>query len=399
MNDSSNVSLWYQNLFGISNDKKPELDLAQHNAVENDKDMIDLQIPDRLQLLGNELLREVDELGYNARIYSRLAPFLVAYVVQQLVKQSPWLDYRTYSMNFLANNNMNTMFSDPGAEILGNHDELDKHDCLQSLIETWCSEMMKQMKTRQQDSKNNATANTRMFRRSLVIVFSTYMFRFEEKERCGHCITLALEAPADLSNVRLLILEYRAHEYIYNVHDKLHQWMANGVGKGQRIKREIVCLKNGGINIDDGFMKCMSVAYRVCIHLAYEEDPSDIHESMDEFQQVAMRIQGELFRMVNWLNRNKDIIDKKYTLTVCQNMANLVFEMHINNHLLLVPRGVFPPNVSINELKKEKRKQSRKDEEATFFSYVDSDSNGAIKQLYYNPHEGEPFSTNQPVPS
>ena len=232
-----------------------------------------------------------------------------------------------------------------------------------------------------------------IFRRSLVIHFQTYMHRFCSTTLVGHAITIALEVNAHApTTVRMLIFDYRAHEYVYSVHDRLHQWMANGVGLEQPTIREVVCLKNnGGMHVDDRFMKCMSVAYRVCIHLAFDMDPSAIHESNDEFQGASEYLQGQVFRMLDFLDHHPKILNKTHTLTVCQSLAKPIYEFSTHNHLLLVKHD-FLGNTPINYDTDDPHHKAEEEEEVHFFDCV-AHSNDAVLCLFYNPHSGVAFHT------
>jgi hypothetical protein len=94
---------------------------------------------------------------------------------------------------------------------------------------------------------------------------------------------------------------------------------------------------------DDGFMTCMSVAFRVCICLAKR---LPLHESESYFEASRANLQHHIFTMLRWVQTEPLLQSKRYTALVSLEMAEPLFEISRRNcYLLLAP---YTPAVALS---------------------------------------------------
>ena len=290
----------------------------------------------------NTLWNTQDDVGQDGVIFSRFASFLVAHEIKARARDNHWLDYKAYSIN-QSDDDYGYFFGLQGHSYFSQnriHTELEKEDTsredynctyeIQKFVEEWSSLAVKEIKS----SKAHTT------RRSLIITFVTNMVEYEEKTHCGHCIIIAMEKSQDNKNLRLFIFDYRMHEYLYSIHDRLFHWMVTGCSRffpNDSITCETVCLKDR-LHVDGCFMTCMSVAYRVCTYLSFVKDPHEIHESESTFRASKDFLKHHIFSMINSLVENEDLIQKRSTAIVSSEMAKDIYEICSENcYINVVP--------------------------------------------------------------
>ncbi len=222
--------------------------------------------------------------------------------------------------------------SDPVLTRRGLADHDDDTNRLQDCIEQWGATAMEEL----------ARKRAARFRRSLIINFVTEFDKHGQQRFSGHQITIAIEA-ADPAIIKLMILEYRMHEYVYNVHGRLFQYMANAVRSSAHfdedatsITQRVVCLK-GRLRIDPDFMMCMSVSYRVSAMLSYVETPELIHETLEEFEESRRFLLHHTARMLNWFMHNPDVKAKRSTVLIPRQMTEGRFFELKGLQFVLVP--------------------------------------------------------------
>ena len=128
------------------------------------------------------------------------------------------------------------------------------------------------------------------------------------------------------------------HEYVYNVHDQLFQFMTDEVRQYSAhydsLHTETVCLK-GKLHVDKEFMTCMSVSFRVCLYLSKD---TPLYESDEDFKTDSLNLPNHIWRMFEWVKNDKRLIDEHFTLLISPPMAELVFEINNENcYLMLAP--------------------------------------------------------------
>ena len=305
------------------------LNLPQEHSAYN-KDLINKKIPPQLQLVGHDYFEQPEEVGCNSALYSRLVPFFLAKQIEQNLSTTPWLDYKAFSMNFMNHSNIFVKHADMP------EGEPDNDTCsIQECIESW-------IRLALQDLDSATRSGAQIFRRSLILCIETNFYMLLSDHLSGHATTIAIEK--DLTNpgepMKLMVLEYRMHEYDYNVHDRLFQWMTDAVGDRFVTVNVTVCLKKH-FHCYTEFMMCMSVAYRVCLFLSLVRRPELIMETNADFENSSIFIQDHTFRMINWLCYNPDILAKKVTPIVSDEMAQPIFQIHSPAcFLYLVPSNV-----------------------------------------------------------
>jgi hypothetical protein len=172
-------------------------------------------------------------------------------------------------------------------------------------------------------------------RRCVVVKFLTDFVVENREVRVGHAITLALELKEQV--LTLKIFDYRMHEYVYNVHDQILQWMTDAVQEHhhfETIRTEIVCLK-GKLHVDKDFMTCMSAAFRVCLYLSKLDS---VFESKEDFNEDSWSLQGNICRMLEWVQSNHGVQNDECTPLVSPAMTQTVYEICPKNcYIVLAP--------------------------------------------------------------
>ena len=318
------------------------------------KGVMNHTIYDRLQLVGHECIENAGAVGYNTSLYSRLAPLFLAHVLEQRLAREPWLDYKAFSMNC----------RDDEGDCFGKHIFKGDHACrtehIQHCVEMW-------MRLAMSDLEEAPRPGCTIFRRCLVINFATSMCLIQDDHFVGHVITLAIEK--DLENadypVKLMVFDYRMHEYDFNVHDRLFQWMADCVAEQYMTVNLTICLKKRFQPYTE-FMMCMSVAYRVCVFLSFLKKPELIRETVADFDNSSRYIQDRTNRMCNWLHSNSRVLEKQATVIVSQPMSESIFQIHSDAcFLYMVPYSALHKDLyfkDIYELRFEQDESSRFEE-------------------------------------
>ena len=271
-----------------------------------------------LQPFGEQYARHTFELSRDNEAFGRLGPIMLS----DIIKDTKEKDFKAYFCDFCQKNE----------SVIHTRNDREKNNTytIERNINTWIDKCGIE--------KSNPDVN---FSRCVLICFVTdFMMDGESEQRtAGHCITLGLELKNKI--MRLKIYDYRMHEYMYNVHDHIFQWMMNAVQKYNSyfhyIHTEMVCLK-GKLHVDGEFMTCVSAAFRVCIFLSRREQ---IHETDDQFIMNKFNLQEHLFRMFNWVKKENNIEKFKSTLLVSPAMTENVFEINKQNcYLILAPYKV-----------------------------------------------------------
>lgn len=277
-----------------------------------------------LQMIGLYCLERSADVGQDTAFYSRLAPFFLSTEIERrLAMEGAWLDYKAFSMNF------NTSYRD----MFGRYDDVVcQTDHIHQCVDTWMVLAMRDWEKRTPSA---------VFRRSLLLAFESDFMLHESVNRSGHSILIAIEYNGEL--MRLMVFDYRLQEYVFSVHDRLFQWMADGVGDRCRTINLTVCLKKRFHEYTE-FMTCMSVAYRACVFLSFLRDVEKIAETDTDFANSSLFMQDRTFRMINWLCRNEDLISKARVVIVSRAMAENIFPLDSAScFLYLVPAELLVP--------------------------------------------------------
>jgi hypothetical protein len=272
--------------------------------IINDSYSVDLQPFAHL-----EDIKASFEIG-RSYTFGYLAPLLLA----STFKVCTAIDFKAYSVSILGQSN-----------ILSPYRRENDTRQIQKEISSWIN------LCGIPDSDPNKT-----FRRCIVVFFTSEFsnMKGESVHTSGHAITLAFEIKKQV--LTLKIIEYRMHEYVYNVHDQLFQWMRDSLPLHdwiREIRTETVCLK-GKMKVDEGFMTCMSVAYRVCLYLSIDRDDCDIIESDEDFVNDSYALKYHIFRMIRWAISSKS----KITVLIPKTMRTL-FEINNENCYLFTPEA------------------------------------------------------------
>ena len=278
-------------------------------------DRWDLDYPDDLQPFSDLRMTATFEIGRDPSLFGRLGPLLLA----SIIKPCPTLDFKAFYHNACVDFEESHILS-----------PLDKtHDTreIRQVIHTWI-QMCEIPKSTPQKT----------FRRCIIIGFISHFHSDEDQSlhEVGHSITLGLEIKDRVLTLR--IFDYRMHEYVYNVHDQLFQFMTDEARQFSAhydsLHTETVCLK-GKLHVDKEFMTCMSASFRVCLYLSKD---TPLYESDKDFETDSLNLPNHIWRMFEWVKGDRRLIDKHNTLIVSPQMAGLVFE--INNetcYLMLAP--------------------------------------------------------------
>jgi hypothetical protein len=282
------------------------------------------------------------EIGRDVRSYGRLGPLLLTAVLRDSVlkRKNEMVDFKAYCSNLSITEESHIVSPQRG-------DHLTKS--IQQTIQMWIYLCAVDIAKKLSVTATAEHGRERAFRRSIIIDFTTEMIKegAGDPDLVGHCITLGLEIAPVTEVMTLKIFDYRMHEYVYNVHDQLFKWMTEWVYKyaGQfsaSLRTEMVCLK-GKIHVDDEFMKCMSVAFRVSLYLARDhDDESDLlHETEDEFAANSLRLQQHILRMFEWAEKHPEIKNRRKTVLIAPHMLMPAFEMNGENcYFLLAPYAI-----------------------------------------------------------
>ena len=297
------------------------LDLVRHHSV----DLFNKDVKDAEQPLAYRNPWTGDSIGHDVNLFGWLASLLVGEQIAR--RSSDWLDYKAFSAN--ATHSPEPKFT---RRNLAATDEDDSF-YVQLCVERWCADGVKEYF----EAKNRK----RVFRRSLIVGFVSEFDQYASLGFSGHQITVAFEIEKDM--FKLFVIEYRMHEYVYNVHGRLFQYMANAIRSTGRfdervhlITNRVVCLK-GRMRLDPEFMMCMSISYRVSVMLSYVEDPERMREEDGEFEQSHRFLMHHTFTMLNWFLTNEDVMRKRVTVLVSKEMAEDVYEMRRDSHFVIVP--------------------------------------------------------------
>ena len=304
-------------------------------------------VPADMQVLSHDTcLETADDPGQIVYLFTRLMPCIVAERLKELQVQRPsMMDYRAYTVNFADDEIQKVMFGevDMGASAFMQTATRQNVNALRIIVEQWTSQMLRQHHHKKKE----------VFRRSLIICFQASFLK-EYPMRSEHAITLALETRTpDL--LRLLIFDTENGNYHYPVYDQLQEWMVAVVQREapafQFVTREVVCLR--GHMHENDFMVCMSVAYRVCLFLAYIDDVTRIDETQDDFDNTTNYLQYHVIHTLNWLDANEAITSHRVTLLASRKMTQPFFEL--SNHdgrlfLYLMPYDFFKSQVSSQTL-------------------------------------------------
>ena len=314
--------------------------MAQHRLMCT-AGILNPYVPVSIQLLGDDMrLGSAADAGVLVDLFTRLVPPLVAERLDQL--HSHQIDYKAYSINFADEEIQQVMFgeTDAGAPAYAYSATRQRVQALQIVVEHWTSEMLRQYAEEQRPQHC-------VFRRSLIICFNTLFEGGDYPYRCQHAITLALETRTS-DKLRLLIFDHQNNGYHYNVHEQLQSWMANMVDllapTFRFVTRELVCLE-GHVHYNE-FMRCMSAAYRVCLLLARIDDVTLIDETEDDFENTTNYLQAHVIRMLNWLDRRKDIASLRVTVVASPKMTQPFYELSNRDgglFLYLMPYDFFKP--------------------------------------------------------
>ena len=285
-------------------------------------------VPALLQVTGGkEITEDETSVGFDSRIYGRVALCLVAAFAGK--HRQPWLDYKCYSC-----------FAGESCIFPGD-DCKNTEGGLWGVIREWVRVCMQDY--------GGVVGSDRVFRRSLSVSFTT-SFKFPEHSKAedsGHEIAIGMECRG--LGVRLLVYDFRAEEYVYNVHELILTCMDEAVrasplhhlcqaaGAGLEVHRESVCLKHM-VHYGNDFMMCMSIAFRVCMYLSIVRDCAGFEETKADFERDSRAYKHHIFRMINWLHHNEEIKNKRAVPIVSPPMADFVFEVNESNcYFMLVP--------------------------------------------------------------
>lgn len=252
------------------------------------------------------------EVGRSGEVFGSLGPLLLA----SILVPSKELDFKAYTSNFNSPE-LESVFSE-------SKDDSYIYD-IRATIQTWI------------DKCNIPSGDrNRIFRRCLIVRFISGFIMEGTRKELGHAITLAMEMYN--GNMILRILDYRMHEYIYNVHDQIFQWMTDAVQKYAShftsLQTETVCLK-GKIEVDKQFMTCMSAAFRACIYLSQ----LDSHwEDKEDFVKDSKNLQVHIKKMLDWVYSNQNINQGRCSLLISPAMSETVCEINpAHCYLLMAP--------------------------------------------------------------
>ena len=279
-------------------------------------DRWDMGYPDELQPFAGLQMTASYEIGRDPYSFGRLGSLLLA----TIIKPCPTLDFKAYYHNICVDMKESHILS-PFTE------EHDTNETRQ-VIQTW---------VRMCGIPQSTPRLT--FRRSIIIGFLSH-FRSDDNPpqlvKVGHSITLGLEIKERVLTLR--IFDYRMHEYVYNVHDQLFQFMINEVGQYSSyydsLHTESVCLK-GKLHVDKEFMTCMSVSLRVSLYLSKD---IPLHESDDDFKRDSLNLPCHIWKMFEWVKQDGRLIHRYNALIVSPPMSGLVYEINnANCYLMLAP--------------------------------------------------------------
>ena len=301
------------------------------------------KVDDDQQLLAACRFSSADRVGQDVCLYGRFAPFLVEHELGLRRALNPWLDYKAFATNgdhwpettFSRVSNVFDVHDAPS--VVADRGPYDNPAYIQNSVEQWCARAVGEYFGREE--------RTRVFRRSLIIGFVSLFSEFGKESSSGHEIAIAMEVSDSHPDLfKFYIVERIMHEYVFSVHDRLFQFMANGLRSSPRfdekqhlITNRLVCVKDR-IRVDSDFMMCMSVAYRVAAMLSYVEDIELIRETDEEFEQSRKFLMHHTFRMINWLTGYPDIALRRLVALVSSRMAERFYELEPGGmHIVLVP--------------------------------------------------------------
>ena len=339
--------------------EQAQLDIAlQHKAYFTDG-ILNPRVPAQLQLIGCTSMATSESVGCDSPMMSRCAAMVLANVIEADAdaRARRGVDFRAYSLNFMDAALVGVVFGNPDASSKDTTMNYWQTDAIQNAIESWTRDMLAQYYYYGSSSSASAGSQKkgggRVFRRSLIICFDALFCKYAFADRCGHAITLAIEIRASNPHVvRVFIFDNISIEYLYNVHDQLFEWIVGVVelenhhdaaakasaasaasaaaAEPQLITtRETVCMRRK-LHTTHPFMMCMSVAYRVSVFLSriLDADPAlAVRESQADFENSTRFLSGEMFRMINWLDANADVVGLKTTPIVSRAMAQTYYEL------------------------------------------------------------------------
>jgi hypothetical protein len=359
-------------------------------------------LPDRVQVLGNPSITQELDIAYDSRTYKPMALMLVANYIELKAKEtSEWLDYECYSSEqawdseilplprMLSSTTALQTVQDPktgqqvidaagirqakeafhaGKDVVGvddgsggsamenyiptpvhGHSVLGLGAELEETIQTWCQRCMKQYYHLHR-RPHHGHGKARIFRRSLIISFvSAFIEHQTQADIGGHAITLAMEAGGGSRWFKLFVFDYRAHEYLYSVHDQLFWCMHHAVLHNEYrlicnvhssdIRWETVPLR-GRLHYGDQFMMCMSLSFRVCMYLSYVRDCFDMLESRAAFDRDAKVFTHNVYTMLNALLSHPDVTSGALVVMQSPQMAYSLFKVTMSRcYLMLVKQA------------------------------------------------------------
>lgn len=327
-------------------------------------------LPDKVQVLGNPWIKQELDIAYDPRTYKPMALMLMASFLDLKAKEtSGWLDYKCYSSEQTHETEIlplpsvmptkavqneqgseDSSMSNPyvptpihGRSLIGMDGELKNN------IQVWCRLCMQQYYHSQHrpEHYHHHHHDQRIFRRTLCISFVTAFIEHETDGAVGgHAITLGIEAGGGNRWFKLFIFDYRAHEYLYAVHDQLFNCMQEAVLHDEYrllckvhtsdIQWETVALC-GRLHYGDKFMMCMSLSFRVCMYLSYVKNCFDMLESRAAFKRDAKVFTHTVYTMINSLVTDKRVANGSLVVLQSPQMSYPLLEVNPKHcYLMLV---------------------------------------------------------------
>ena len=276
-----------------------------------------------VQVTGTDKITDETSVGYNWHLYGRLGLLLLSSFFEK--HKQPWLDYKCHSLCAAIT-----------GYLLGP---------LESGVRKWVKTCMNEwfhgfLRT---DKKT-------VFRRSMLVGLGADFTEMGEEEFSGHEIAIGMEIKA--GDVWLYVFDYRMEEYVSNIHEKwFFQWMIDAVrcsypyqfyeneGFKLNVREELVNLKER-LHYGNDFMMCISIAWRVCMYMAFGKDVSCIQETDEDFQITTSNVKHHIFTMINYLYGQELVQNKTGAAIISPEMNELIFEINRETcYLMLTPFG------------------------------------------------------------
>ncbi len=254
------------------------------------------------------------EIGRDTNTFGFFGPMLLS----AIIKPSKTLNFKAFSQNHGKTD---------GTYVLTHSRKENNTSVTEKVIRTWILDC----------GIPESATDRRVFRRCIIIGFvSEFVIEPWSRHSSGHAITLGLEIKNRALTIK--IFDYRMHEYVYNVHDRMFQWIYDAMCEYAQYfdtwRTETVCLKDR-LHVNKGFMTCMSAAYRSCLYFSKD---GDFHETDQDFKLDSENLQKHIFRIFEWGLNDRRLNTKEKTVIISPAMANLVYEINPEScYLLLVP--------------------------------------------------------------